>query len=184
MLPWHPSIVHFPLALAFLLPFGILIQTILIKKSLVPAKAWIGIILLQAVITGSGYIAMETGENDEKIVKTVMEKKYIHEHEEAAEKFVGVTVLTLALSVAVYFLSPALQFPIRLGILALSLLSCYLAYETGHRGGELVYIHGAADAYDIENSDEPLEEENGILPTPGMNTSESEYPEVEELPAE
>lgn len=180
MLPWHPSIVHFPLALTFLLPFGILIQAILLKKNLVPDKAWIGIILVQMIITGTGYLAMETGENEEKIVKTVVEKKYIHEHEEAAEKYVGVTVLTLALSVAVYFLAPALQFPIRLGIFALSLLACYFAYDAGHRGGELVYVHGAADAYDIENKDEPIDED-GLLPTPGINTSESDFPEVEEL---
>lgn len=183
MLPWHPAIVHFPIALTFLLPFGILIFTILLKKDLMPRKAWLGMILVQMIITGSGYLAMETGEDDEKIVKTVVEKKYIHEHEEAAEKYVGVTVLTLALSVAVYFLAPALQFPIRLGILALSLLACYFAYNAAHRGGELVYVHGAADAYDLENKDEPLDEE-GILPTPGMNTSESEYPEVEELTEE
>ncbi len=158
MLPWHPFIIHFPLALTFLLPIGILLQAILIKKNLISPKAWIGIILIQMVITGTGYLAMETGEDDEKIVKTVVEKKYIHEHEEAAEKYVGVSVLTLSLSVAVYFLAPALQLPIRLGILLLSFLACYFAYDTGYRGGELVYVHGAAEAYDQENKDETLDE--------------------------
>lgn len=158
MMPWHPWIVHFPLALSFLLPIGILVQAVLIRKNVIPPKAWIALIILQAFITGSGYLAMETGESDEKLVKTVVERHYIQQHEASGEKYVGVTVLTLALSIAVYFLAPALQFPLRLGILLLSLLACYFAFETGHRGGELVYVHGAADAFDIDNQDEPLEE--------------------------
>lgn len=165
MIPWHPFIVHFPLALTFLLPFGLLAMTILLEKKLLPQKAWIGLIIIQMIITASGYLAMETGEDDEKIVKEVVERIHISEHEVAAEKYVGVTVLTLSLSVALYFLAPALQLPLRLGVLALSLLAAFFAYETGQLGGELVYIHGASEAYDVQNKDEPLDE-GEVFPAP------------------
>ena len=158
MIPWHPFIVHFPLALTFLLPFGVLGLSILLKRKLLPEKIWVGIILVQMIITGGGYLALETGEDDEKVVKEIVERAYISEHEVAAEKYVGVTVLTLSLSVAVFFIAPALQFPLRMTILALSVLASYFALETGHLGAELVYVHGAAEAYDVHNKDEPLDE--------------------------
>lgn len=163
MIPWHPFIVHFPLALSFLLPLGVILVTTLIKKNLLPGRAWIGMILVQMIITGTGYLALETGEDDEKLVKEVVEKLYIQEHEIAAEKYVGVTVLTLSLSVAVYFLSPSLQFPLRIGILLLSLLAAFFAYETGRKGAALVYVHGAPDAYDLENKDEPMDEGDELI---------------------
>jgi uncharacterized membrane protein len=165
--PFHPVIVHFPLALAFILPILMLIFIFMIKKNKMSQQAWLIIIGLQIATTLTGYIAMNAGENEEDAVEKVVNKKLIHEHEEAAEVFVGSTVIVLVLSVAAFFLRKEVQFPVYLGVCLLSLVSCFLAYKAGELGGELVYKHGAAGAY----SDSPS---MGILPTPGMNTSESD----------
>ena len=133
---------------------------------------------LQLAVVTTGYVSLETGETEEEAVSKVVSKDYIHEHEEAAEIFVGSTVLALVLSIAAFFIRKEIQFPVKLSIAVISLISCYLAYRTGELGGELVYKHGAASAYGH------VEESNGLLPTPGMKTSESPSDENESLKAD
>ena len=173
--PLHPSIVHLPLALTFIMPALVLIFALMIRKNKMAPHAWLIIIGLQLVTTVSGYVALETGEDEEHQVEKVVDKKIIHEHEERAEVFVGATVIALVLSVATFFLLNNIQFYLHLTIAAISLVSCFLAYRTGASGGELVYRHGAASAYvQIQDS-----ESQGILPTTGMDTSETPIPTEE-----
>lgn len=170
--PLHPMIVHFPMALTFLLPVLIIVFAYMIKVNKMTPKAWLIIVGIQLAIVASGYVALETGETEEHTVEKVVSKDLIHDHEEAAEIFVGSTVLALVLSIGVFFIRKEFQFPIKLGIALIGLVSCYLAYKTGTLGGELVYKHGAASAYGNHDDNVP----QGILPTPGMNTSESQMP--------
>jgi len=173
--PLHPIIVHFPIALTFILPILILVFAFMIKTKKMSHLAWLVIIGLQVATTASGYIALETGEDEEHVVEKVLDKKLIQAHEESAEIFVGFTVLALVLSIGIYFLRSELQFFSQLVICLVTLVSCYFAYATGHLGGELVYRHGAAQAY--TGSGTSLNEApQGLLPTPGINTSESEMP--------
>lgn len=169
-IPFHPIVVHFPIALSFILPLLILVFAFMIKKNKMTHLAWVVIIGLQLLTTVSGYVALESGENEEHLVQKVVDKQFVHHHEEAAEIFVGSTVVALVLSVAVFFLRKEMQFVVQMIIAAVSLVSCYLAYNAGHSGGELVYIHGAGSAY-VKTA--PKEAVESILPTPGLNTSES-----------
>lgn len=171
--PLHPLIVHFPIALTFIFPILALLFAYLIKINKMTPKAWLIIVGIQLAVVISGYIALETGETEEHTVEKVVSKKLIHQHEEAAEIFVGSAVLTLVLSIGVFFIRKELQFPVKVGIAIFGLISCYLAYKTSGLGGELVYKHGAASAYLIDESG------HGILPTPGLNTSESDAPSVD-----
>lgn len=169
--PLHPMIVHFPMALTFIMPILIIVFAYMIKINKMTPKGWLVIVGLQLAVVVSGYVSLETGETEEHTVEKVLSKDLIHDHEEAAEIFVGSTVLALVLSIGVFFIRKEFQLPIKLGIAVVGLVSCYLAYKTGSLGGELVYKHGAASAY--------VKEENvpqGILPTPGLNTSESHMP--------
>ena len=168
--PFHPIIVHFPLALTFILPALVLIFAFMIKRNKMSHQAWMIIIGLQILTTATGYIALDSGEEAEETVEKVVDKKIIHEHEERAEIFVGATVLALVLSVAAYFLKTQIQIFVQLAVCVVSLAACFLAYRTGESGGELVYKHGAASAY-VTSSDSGA---NGLLPTPGLNTSESD----------
>lgn len=172
-LPLHPLIVHFPIALAFVLPLLIVAFAYMLKMNKMSNSGWLIIIGLQIATTVSGYVALETGETEEHQVKKVLDKKLIHDHEENAEIFVGSTVIALVLSVATFFLRKELQIVAQMVIALVSLMSCYLAFNTGHSGGSLVYEHGAASAYaKVTTSGE----NQGLLPTPGMNTSESAMP--------
>lgn len=165
--PFHPVIIHFPLAITFILPVLVLVFALFIKNNKMAPKAWLIIIGLQLFTTVTGYISLESGEKEEDAVEKVVEKKFIHEHEEAAEIFVGSTVLALVIGIAAFFVKRELQFILQMVIVAISLVSCFLAYRTGKLGGELIYQHGAAAAYGPTL---------GILPTPGKNTSESTFP--------
>ncbi len=168
--PLHPLVVHFPLVLAFILPALMLTFTLMIKNNKMAPRVWLVILGLQFVLVGSGYFASKTGENEEDLVEKVVAKSLIHEHEDASEVFIGVTVIALVLSIAAFFVKKEIQFPLKLGVVFVSLIACYLAYRTGHLGGELVYKHGAASAY-VNSS-----EVQSLLPTPGLNTSESPVP--------
>jgi uncharacterized membrane protein len=172
--PFHPIIVHFPIALTFIVPILILVFAFMIKTNKMSHKTWLIIIGLQIATTATGYMALETGEDEEHSVEKVLGKKLIHEHEEAAEIFVGSTVIALVLSIAAFFLKSQIQFLAQLVVCLVSLVSCYLVYTTGHSGGELVYVHGAARAYAQNDGADAAPE--GLLPTPGMNTSESPMP--------
>jgi uncharacterized membrane protein len=169
MVPVHPLIVHFPMALTFILPVLILVFAFMIKANKMTPKAWLIIVGLQLAVVISGYVSLETGETEEHNVEKVLSKSLIHEHEEAAEVFVGSTVLALVLSIGAFFIRKELGFPVKLVVAGIGLISCYLAYETGKLGGELVYKHGAASAY----VNEAVTEGEGLLSTPGKVTSES-----------
>ena len=171
--PVHPLIVHFPMVLTFILPVLIVILAYMIKVNKMTPKGWLIIIGMQLAVVISGYISLETGETEEHRVEKVVSKKLIHEHEEAAEIFVGVSVVALVLSIGTFFLRKELGFRVQMIVALITVVAGYLAYRTGLLGGELVYKHGAAEAYMIEA---PAE---GLLPTPGQNTSESPLPENE-----
>lgn len=161
MSPLHPAIVHFPIALAFLLPLMALATAILMRNKKWPATTWLGIVVLQIGLTVSGYVALETGETDEAKVGKVVSKEYIHEHEEAAEIFVGLTVLATVFSVVVYFLKQEFQFPLQVVVILIGLLASYQAYRTGEMGGQISYFHGGAAAHLRDHM--PA---NSFLPTP------------------
>jgi uncharacterized membrane protein len=173
MVPLHPAVVHFPIAVTFLLPVLIVVFAMMIRANKMTPKGWLIIVGLQLAVVISGYVSLETGETEEHKVEKVISKSLIHEHEEAAEIFVGSTVIALVLSIAAFFIRKEIGFKLKLGIAVLTLISCYLAYRTGELGGELIYKHGGASAYGDETS--------GLLPTPGLNTSESSTPENESL---
>jgi uncharacterized membrane protein len=164
MVPLHPAITHFPIALAFIIPLLVVIFALMIRGNKMAPQSWLVIIGLQLAVVVSGYVALETGENEEDQVSKVVAKNLIHEHEEAAEIFVGASVLCLLLAIAAYFIPQQLSFRLKLGLGVAGLVTCFLAYRTGEKGGELVYKYGAASVY--SSSEE-------LLPTPGQKTSES-----------
>lgn len=168
-LPVHPFIIHFPVAMTFILPVLVLVFAYMIRANKMTPKGWLIIVGLQFAVVVTGYISLETGETEEDRVEKVVSKKLIHEHEEAAEIFVGATVILFVLSVAAFFIRKEMSFFLKLGMALLGIVTCYLAYRTGHLGGELVYRYGAASAY-VEG------EAQGILPSPDQNTSESPMP--------
>src|SRR5690606_3334773 len=112
------------------------------RKGIITPKAWILAIGLQIIVSGSGFVAMELGEQDEEKVERFVDEAAIENHEERGEVFVWASVGALALTMAAAILKkvPALKIVALIGSVAL-LGPLYLV---GHSGGELVYEHGAA----------------------------------------
>jgi len=147
--PLHPAIVHLPIALAVLIPALALLGIVSIHTGILPGRSWVLIVMLQALLVGSGWLALETGEDEEERVEEVVAERHIEAHEEAAERFL--LLAGLGLGVALTGLLPR-----RLGTLGraaatlVTLAVLAAGVSVGHSGGELVYQHGAASVY-VEN---------------------------------
>ncbi len=144
--PLHPAVVHLPIALAVLIPLLAALALVAISRRFLPARSWWTILVLQGLLLGSGWLALETGEDQEERVERVVAERYLEAHEEAAERFLvaaGVGLLILGAG-----LLPDRTGRIgRLAGVAATLGVLAAGVSVGHSGGSLVYEHGAANAY-------------------------------------
>ena len=144
--PLHPAIVHYPIVLATLLPLAAVVALILIAKGGHTRKTWAFVVVLSAMLALASYVAVKTGELEEDVVEEVVAEEPIHEHEEAGERlliFSGIGVLLMGLGLANGGLGRVGRWIGTAG----SVLLLVAAYQVGRLGGELVYEHGAAQAY-------------------------------------
>lgn len=144
--PLHPALVHLPLALALLAPFASLMAALALARAWLPVRAWAAVVALQALLAGSAWLALESGQDQEERVEKVVGEQPLEAHEEAAERFLAVAVLTLVVSGA-GLLPGAAGSVGRLATGASGALLLAAGLAVGHSGGELVYVHGAAQAY-------------------------------------
>lgn len=144
--PLHPAIVHFPIVLAVLLPFVVVVSWILVHRGALPTRGWLVVPVLAVALAGSAWLAVETGEDQEEAVESVVPEAALHDHEESAE---GVLTLAglLVLPALAGLLSGRVGSVARgvTGVGAVVLVA--LVVRTGGSGGELVYEYGAAAAY-------------------------------------
>lgn len=150
---FHPKIVHLPMALSVLLPViaaGIVVAW---WRGWLPARAWILVVALQAVLVGTGLLAMKTGEQDEEIVEAVVAEALVETHEEAAEAFVwggglllGIMLVSLATS------RRRIGLPLATLATLGTVVVLALGVRVGHAGGVLVYEQGAAAAHVASSS--------------------------------
>lgn len=145
--PLHPALVHLPIALALIVPLIALGVLLAIRAGQLPPRAWLGVVILQAVFAGSAWMAVRSGEAQEERVEAYVAESAIEAHEEAGER--------LAVAATALFVLCALGLLPRTGGVAARVLSAVggvallaLAYDTGHSGGQLVYGGGAARAYE------------------------------------
>lgn len=144
---FHPKVVHLPIALAVLMPLvsaGLLLAWL---RGLLPRRAWIVAVALQALLVASSVVAMRSGEGEEDRVESVVAESAIEAHEEAAEAFTYAAGAALALFAAASLLPEGVARGAAGAAVMGSLLVLGLGYRVGQAGGELVYRHGAAAAY-------------------------------------
>lgn len=111
-------------------------------------RAWAAVVLLHAILLGSGLVALKTGQNEGERVESVVPEAAIETHEEYAEQFLWVAGLSLAVASAVL----VVRRPTAIQVLsAVTVIGAFLiaggALRVGHAGGKLVYVHTATAAY-------------------------------------
>lgn len=144
--PLHPMIVHFPMVLVTLLPIFALVSLWAIRGGARPPRAWAATLALAGALALSAFAAVETGEAEEERVESVVAERAMHAHEEAGERFLLLSVLLTVVAaggLARGTIGRAARVVTVMGAAALVVAGI----QVGHAGGELVYRHGAADAY-------------------------------------
>lgn len=145
---FHPKLVHLPIALAVLMPLIAAGVCVAWWRKWLPARSWWIVVGLQAVLLGSGLLALQSGEAEEDRVERIVPESAIEAHEEAAEVFVVASGVVLAgMLVVAAFASRRFALPLAAAATTGTLLVLGLGYQTGQAGGRLVYQHGAAQAY-------------------------------------
>lgn len=144
--PIHPAVVHFPLVLAFLLPISAVVALWAIRRGVAPVRAWAVPLAFAVGLAASAFVSLRTGEAEEERVENVVGEQALHEHEEAAERFLVLSgVLVLVAAAGLLGGTPGRA--ARIVASAASLVVMAAAVQVGAAGGALVYEHGAAEAY-------------------------------------
>ena len=145
---FHPKIVHLPIALAVLMPLVASGVAFAWWRGWFDRRVWVLVILLQAGLVGSGFLAMNTGEKEEERVEKVVAEQHIEAHEEAAEIFVWASAAVLVL-MALPLVLPQGQLRWAAIVTACigSIVVLAFGFRAGEAGGRLVYQYGAAQAY-------------------------------------
>ena len=146
-IPLHPALVHLPLGLAIVLPLLAIGLALAARRRDLGRAPWLALVALQALLSVSAVVALKTGQRDEDVVEKAVPKGAIHEHEEAAEAFLITTFVVLALATAGTFLPGRMGSAGRGLYLVGTLAVAGAGLRTGHLGGQLVYVHGAASAH-------------------------------------
>lgn len=144
--PLHPVVVHFPIVLVVLLPLFALGALWAIRRGVAPLRAWAIPVAVAAALAGSTFVAVQTGDAEEDRVERVVPENALHEHEEAAERFLvlsGVLLLISGVGLAGGTLGRAARLLTTAGSIAL----IAAGVQVGAAGGDLVYRHNAGSAY-------------------------------------
>jgi uncharacterized membrane protein len=144
--PLHPAVVHFPIALVVFLPIVALAALWAIRRGSAVRRIWAVPVVVAALLVGSAWVAIRTGEAEEERVEKVVSEAALHEHEEAAERFLvlsGVVFLVAVSGLAGGALGQAGRLLTTVGAVGLVIAGI----QVGGAGGELVYRHGAASVY-------------------------------------
>lgn len=145
--PLHPAVVHFPIVLALLLPVAIAAGLLFIRRGARVRPVWSVMVALSALLFAAAFVSVRTGQAQEDVVEDALaSERPLHEHEEAAERFLILSGILLAVS-PIGLLAGRSGATGRAAVAVGSLALVVAIWPVGESGGELVYEHGAAQAY-------------------------------------
>jgi uncharacterized membrane protein len=147
-LPLHPVVVHFPIVLAVFAPVvGLWLVLRLARGHEASPVSWL-VAAVWALLAGSAFLAMETGEDDADKVAAITGAGPVARHEEAAERLLVLSFIGAGLATASALAGRTrARLPLAAATLVAGGVVTWAAVVTGHGGGELVYHHGAAAAH-------------------------------------
>jgi len=144
--PLHPAIVHFPIVLMFLAPLAAIIALWSIRRGADIRRSWLMAVVAALALALSTWAATLSGQDQEERVERVVAEQPIETHEESAELFFMLSGVLVVLSVAGLARGSLGRGSRILATLwAVALIPA--GVRVGHSGGQLVYRHGAANAY-------------------------------------
>ncbi|HVE33660.1 MAG TPA: DUF2231 domain-containing protein [Gemmatimonadaceae bacterium] len=170
--PLHPSVVHFPVVIGFLLPIIVGGTLWAIHRGAHTRRAWSIPVVAALMLAASAWVAVETGEDQEDRVERVVGKQPLAEHSELAETFLAVSA-GLALIAVAGLVGGVAGRAARIVTAAGSLALAVGATIVGHSGGQLVYRYGAAAAYVPASSVGTADGETSIRATPRADPREA-----------
>jgi uncharacterized membrane protein len=140
--PLHPAVVHFPVVLV-LLGTVVAAAAVFWRKHNLP--------LLAAVTLGLGalgaWAAVETGESNGGLLEgnSPQLESLVESHENWAKRTLAASAVAAAaaLGSALLFAFPRAARAVAMATAISAAAASYCVYETGHRGGALVFRHGA-----------------------------------------
>lgn len=144
--PLHPAVVHFPVVLVILLPIFALVALWAIRRGAPARRSWMIPVAVAAALALSSFAALRTGQVQEERVEELVPERAIEHHEESAERFLvlsGILCLVMVAGLAGGSLGSKARTLGTAGALGLVIAGA----QVGASGGELVYRHGAAQAY-------------------------------------
>jgi hypothetical protein len=127
-------------------PLLALLGAVLVAKGVKPLHGWLPVVLVTLLLAAGAIVAVETGEDQEERVESIVPEEALELHEERAELLRNVAVLALLL--ALVGLLDGRRGWVGRGLAAGVLVGAIVVgWMAGETGGELVYRHGAANAY-------------------------------------
>jgi uncharacterized membrane protein len=140
--PLHPAVVHFPIV-AILLGTLAACVAVFWRKGYVPAFA-AALLTLGAL---GAWAAVETGESDGGLLENTapQTESLLEAHENWAKRTLtaGAIAAVIAIGAAALFRFPRAARTAAVAAALVAGAASWGVYETGHRGGALVYRHGA-----------------------------------------
>lgn len=141
--PFHPVLVHFPIALTILIPFLTLGVLFLIKKYQIEEKKiplWNLIIFLNLVNLVFTYFALFSGDIEHELLQhSPFIKQSIEQHERIAENFFISLIVTLVFSFLAHHKFPFYKIFRILVFISYFFINIPLVLWTGYLGGKIVY---------------------------------------------
>lgn len=143
--PLHPAIVHFPIVL-ILLGCGAAVVATVWRKTHLP-----GLAALLLVLGALGcWAAVKSGESDGGLLEggSPPREALVDAHENWAKRTLAISTFAAFAAATSVMGARWPRFARTVAVLAAlaSVAAAYSVYQTGHRGGQLVYQHGAGVA--------------------------------------
>ena len=140
--PLHPAIVHFPVVL-IVLGCAAAWMAVFVRKGNVP---WFAAVLLIMGAAGA-WVARETGKSDGGLLDNMSPQMeaLLDSHQNWAGKTVLAATITALLAVTAVglFRFPRLARSMAIVTAVAASIASWTVFQTGHRGGALVFEHGA-----------------------------------------
>ncbi len=140
--PLHPAVVHFPVVL-IVLGCAAAWVAVFVRKGNVP---WFAAVLLTLGAAGA-WVAKATGKADGGLLENLTPPMefLLDAHQDWAERTVVAATITALVAIVAAALPrfPRLARNLAVAAALVAGVAAWAVYETGHRGGALVFEHGA-----------------------------------------